>query len=445
MKLSKSKDHNPNYLASVVEITEFRPHPNADRLKMASIFGNNVITGIDAEPGIYVYFPLECAISEEFLSFTNSFREPERNADKKSKGFFENHSRVRCIKLRGEPSEGYIVPAKKLEEFSESVLGKKIQISDKVDFDEIFGHQICRKYISRKANQGSLSQKTKGNTKKYQSKLVEGQFAFHQDTENLKRQIGEIQADDYISITEKYHGCNFIVSNVLCKRKLSLRDKIAKFFGVKIQENEYGMLYSSRSVIKNLKMDDGHNPSGFYDADVWKIVADKVFPSLSQGISVTGEIVGFTPTGSAIQRGYDYGCQPGELDFYIFKVTYTSPCGKVHTFGHRETVEFCQKFGFKMPKTLYYGRAGHLFREWIDPNWTGDWHKDFLDGLIDKYLEKKCSLCKNDVWEEGIVLRKEIPFEWKAFKLKSTNFLLGETVMLDSGEVDLETQESNGE
>lgn len=441
--INKTSDHNPNYIASIVKIEEFRPHPNAERLKMVSLFGNNVITGIDAQPGVYVYFPLECCLSSDFLRNTNSFRDSVLNADSNKKGMFEYHGRVKAIKLRGEKSEGYIVPVTTLEKFCKEFLNQNISLSDHVgtDFDEICGHLICKKYIPkgmRVANNG-ISKKTKGNVKKYQSKLVENQFSFHQDTSHLKREVGKISPDDYISVTEKLHGCNFIVANVLVKRKISWIEKFSKLFGAKIQETEYGMLYSSRAVIKNHVMDDGKQNNHFYDSDVWKIVADKIFPSLSHGISVVGEIVGYTPSGQYIQKGYDYGCTPGNLDFWIFKVTYTSPDGKVYVFNHSETVEFCKKFGFKMPETHYYGKAKDLFPE---ISVEQHWHDNFLEKMIKTYLEKKCKLCKNSVWAEGVILRKEVPFEWQAFKLKSFNFLEGESKALDNGEIDMETAES---
>lgn len=444
---NKSDKHNPNYLASIVKIETFRPHSNADKLKVVSLFGNNVITGINAERGIYCYFPLECAISKEFLSYTNSFRDKELNRDKEQKGMFEENSRVKAIKLRSEKSEGYIVPVSQLEEFCGNVLGQKITIDEKfvgTDFDVLFEHVLCKKYIPKGMRNGGEGgkKKTKGNVKKYASRLVENQFHFHQDTEQLKRNIDKINPDDYISIVNKLHGCNFIVSHVLVKRKLSFVDKISKFFGANVVETEYGMLYASRAVIKNSIMDDGKENNHFYDTDIWKIVADKVFPSLPQGISVVGEIVGYTPSGQAIQKGYDYSCSPGNLDFYIFKVTHTSPCGKVYTFSHRETVEFCKKSGFKMPEVYYYGLAKNHFPEISTDN---HWHENFLQKMIETYLEKKCDLCKNDVWKEGVVLRKDTPFEWDAFKLKCFNFILGESKQLDSGEVDMETAESVNE
>lgn len=440
--ITKSTNHNPNYLASIVKIDEFRKHSNADKLLVVSLFGNNVITGINAKPGIYVYFPLECCINPEFLKHTNSFREPTLNKDQMQKGMFEQHGRVRAIRLRGEKSEGYIIPCAVLEEYCSTVIGKSINLTDFVgtDFDEIYGFQICKKYIPRGTKTANQSgKKTKGNVKKYQSKLVENQFHFHEDTSHLKKEMSKISPDDYISVTEKLHGCNFIVSNVLVKRKLSFLEKLAKKIGVRVSETEYGMLYSSRAVIKNSVMDDGKENNHFYDSDVWKIVADKIFPSLSNGISVVGEIVGYTPSGQYIQKGYDYGCSPGNLDFWIFKVTSTSTDGKVHVFSHRETVEFCKKFGFKMPQTHYYGRAKDYFPEISIEN---HWHDNFLQKMIETHLEKKCTICKNDVPAEGVILRKETPFEWDAFKLKSFAFIERETKQLDSGEVDMETNET---
>jgi len=442
---NKSEKHNPNYLASIVKIESFRPHSNADKLKVTSLFGNNVITGINAENGIYCYFPLECAISNEFLSYTNSFRDKDLNRIKEQKGLFEENSRVKAVKLRGEKSEGYIVPVSQLESFAEDVLNQKIEITEKYvgsDFDLFFEHSICKKYIPKgMRNSGEAGKKkTRGNVKKYASRLVENQFNFHQDTSHLKREMHRVSPDDYISVTEKLHGCNFIVSNVLVKRKLSLVDRVSKFFRANVAETEYGMLYSSRAVIKNSVMDDGKENNNFYDTDVWKIVADKIFPSLAKGISVVGEIVGYTPSGQYIQKGYDYNCSSGNLDFWIFKVTHTSACGKVYVFNHRETVDFCQKFNFKMPQTHYYGKAKDYFPEISVEN---HWHDNFLQKMIDVHLEKKCTICTNDVWAEGVILRKDSPFEWDAFKLKSFNFLEGESKQLDSGEVDIETAESS--
>jgi hypothetical protein len=65
-----------------------------------------------------------------------------------------------------------------------------------------------------------------------------------------------LSPNDNVVIMEKYHGTSFVVSNVLIKKKLSLKDRIGKFFGMNILDTEYGLLYSSRKVIKNKEFQD---------------------------------------------------------------------------------------------------------------------------------------------------------------------------------------------
>ena len=110
MKLSISKDANINYLAKIVKIDSFKPHPNANKLKLATVDGYIIAISSDYKEGIYIYFPTECTIDPEFLSFNNLYRKSEKNTDKDKQGFFEDAGRVRCIKLRGIGSEGFIMP-----------------------------------------------------------------------------------------------------------------------------------------------------------------------------------------------------------------------------------------------------------------------------------------------------------------------------------------------
>ena len=58
MKLIKSKKASENYLSKIVNITTFRTHsdPEVTKLKCCTTDGVNIITGIDAQPGLYVYF-----------------------------------------------------------------------------------------------------------------------------------------------------------------------------------------------------------------------------------------------------------------------------------------------------------------------------------------------------------------------------------------------------
>ena len=104
--LSISKQANPNYLAKVVEITNIRKHENADRLQVAVIDFNDVITGLDTKVGdLVVYFPVESQINFEFLKHTNQFASQLLNEDTTIKGYFDKNGRVRAVKLRGERSK----------------------------------------------------------------------------------------------------------------------------------------------------------------------------------------------------------------------------------------------------------------------------------------------------------------------------------------------------
>ena len=113
MKLIKGKKANENYLAKVVNIKVFRKHSNPEvtRLKCATIDGFNIITSIDAEPGLYIYFPTACCINPNLLSYNNLFRHKELNNNPEKTGLFEDNGKVKVVKLKGELSEGFIMPA----------------------------------------------------------------------------------------------------------------------------------------------------------------------------------------------------------------------------------------------------------------------------------------------------------------------------------------------
>lgn len=112
MQLTQSPKFNRNYAAKIVEIKDFINHPNpkCERLKCCTIDGYSIAVSIDTNPGTYIYFPIECAIDDRFLSANNLFRDKNKNFDKEQAGFFEDNCRVKIIKLQGYPSEGFITP-----------------------------------------------------------------------------------------------------------------------------------------------------------------------------------------------------------------------------------------------------------------------------------------------------------------------------------------------
>lgn len=204
------KHINSNYLAQVVRLPAPNPHPNADRLQVVKINFQALITSLDAKEGdLYIYFPLETAINAEFLSYTNSFENKEMNRDPLAKGYFPKTGRVRAVRLRGQKSEGYCVPAASVSEWLKNQKGIEIDFGEyvDVDFDTINNEiLICQKYEIKK-NNNTGTQKQGKTKKKKESKVIPGVFKFHIDTAHLKKNIHRLGPDDTIAISYKMHGC----------------------------------------------------------------------------------------------------------------------------------------------------------------------------------------------------------------------------------------------
>lgn len=216
MKLSTSKDANVNYLARIIKLEDsnFSPHPNADKLKLVHLHGNTISTGIDTTPGYYVYFPVECVIAPEFLKFHNLYRESTLNANPEEKGFFEESGRVKCIKLRGVASEGFIMPFKALYDFINvnngptTLLEIERTAMDLVNqsFDTVKETKLVWKYVIKVKTTGV---NLNGKVKKARmiDRIIEDQFRFHIDTLKLQDNIYNINPKDLIQISIKCHGC----------------------------------------------------------------------------------------------------------------------------------------------------------------------------------------------------------------------------------------------
>lgn len=448
MKLIKSTKANINYLAKVIDITNFLPHPNADRMKIAQVGGYKVCVGIDEPAGRYIYFPVNSEINPNLLSYCNLYRHTEKNANTEKAGFFNDNGRVTAIKLRGFPSEGFLLPYEQLENFIADTLNLKLSnIENNTDFDvAVEGNKelwICKKYIVvHHISQGqSNSNKRQKKVARF-NKVIDTQFHFHYDTVRIQNDKWAIIPNDLISITEKIHGTSGISAYILCKKKPSLINKIKSWFGS--PNIEYDYLYSSRSVIKNAT--EITNPGGYYGCDIWA-EADKIIrPRLQKGMTIYYEIVGFLPTGRYIQKNYDYGCVPPEagepfthekhFKVRVYRITMTNVDGYVHEFSAKEVQEWCKANNLIPVTEYFYGYAKDLYNIPIDDNWT-DTFWDTMANDKNFYMECDSPSCINKVAHEGLVIKKEDMIS-RAWKLKCFYFLNGEQKELDAGEENIE-------
>jgi len=438
MKLEQPK--NKNYSAVVVELKHFNELPNCNNVKGAVIFNNQVIVGKDVTEGsVGLFFPLETALSKEFLGANNLYRKPEwGNKDPQAKGFFEESGRVKAVRFRGHASEGFWIPLNSLDNMN-GVSSEGLKVGN--EFDTICGVEICRKYVPRsnkvKGNGGNGVKDKKAKT--IHDYIIDGQFRFHPDTENLRRNVHKVDPYDLISITDKWHGTSVVVANVLTKRNLKWYEKLLKKLGVDVVDTEYGIVASSRRVIKTI---DGETQRGghFYGTDVWGLVAKEV--NIPRGFTIYGEIVGYTPEGRPIQKGYTYNVPPKSHELRVYRVTLTTPEGEVLELSWPQVEQFCRAHNLLWVNPFFYGTAEEI-EPYVEGSNVTEWHPRFLAALEAKYVDGHECPYNKGYPAEGIVVRIDRLTKAEAYKLKSFAFLEAETKALDSGDVGVEEEEES--
>lgn len=430
MKLTKPV--NSNYAALVTKISKTIPIEGANTVQIGIVLGNSVVISKELKEGdVGIYFPLECALSKEYLEANNLYNKYELNSDTTKKGYFDTPGRVRAQRFMGNKSEGLFMPLNSLS-FIFSYSDEDLKIGD--EFDTLYGVPICHKYVPR--NNKGIPKTSIKHIKKEDSKIIENQFQFHKDTKMMFRNLNDFNPDTSIHISYKVHGTSGISSYVLCKRKLNLLEKILLKLRVNINTTEYDYIYSSRKVIKNPEINI--NPNHFYGEDIWGLAHSKIKDVLTKGMSIYYEIIGFLPNGQYIQSNYDYGCKENEFNIQVYRITNTDPDGKVFEYSPEQVQDFCKSKGLNHVDQLFLGYAKDLF-PYNNTDSIEDWRDGLLDHIKSLYNDKDCYMCKNKVPEEGAVVRINGP-EFNAYKVKSEKFYRMETSNLDKGLTDIEEE-----
>ena len=413
------------------------------------MFGNSVIVSKDVQPGDeMIYFPVGCALSKEFLSNNNAYRKAEYgNKDESAKGFFEQNGLVRCLKLAGTKSEGVLFPLSSLNWAADP--DTIIVLNPGDDFDTIDGKEICRKYVPR-CNPVSTKHGFKERKARPEDMILDGQFRFHYDTENLRRNIHRVNPTDIIAVTWKMHGTSIILANLLVNKKLTWKEKVAKWLGIPVIEADYGLVWSSRKVVKGVDGENKKDAVHFYDTDVWGDWAKQIGVLIPKGYTIYAEVVGYTANGTPIQKfdrdnHYDYGCPVGKSKLLVYRITQTNADGRVVEMPYPQMRVWCEDNGLETVPHIFYGSAYEHLPMPMDASDVGQWQQDFLNQLEQFYVKDQDSeFCNHTVPEEGIVVRVEKGLRCEAYKLKSFRFLEGESKQLDLGVADMETEQSEG-
>ena len=184
----------------VVKIEELRKHNNADRLQVATIFGNSVIVDLNTHVGdIGVYFPVDLQLSEDFCKINNLVRYKDKDGNQAGGYLDPNKRNIRAMKLRGEISDGLYLPITCLAEFTKI---SKLKVGDTIDV--VNGHEICRKYVPYvKVNEYAGKQE---QIRKARANFAPT-FYEHVDTKQLAYNLNDFKNGDVIQLTLKCHGC----------------------------------------------------------------------------------------------------------------------------------------------------------------------------------------------------------------------------------------------
>ena len=133
------------YSGCVVTVTNLRKHPNADRLQIVKIAGNNVIVDDTCVIGQrLVYFPVGGVLDERFARENNLLRVMSGGKNV-SGGYLDPETRiVKPEKLRGEISEGLALPIEVLNKYTDI---DKLKNGDRICV--LNGYRLCYPYVPK--------------------------------------------------------------------------------------------------------------------------------------------------------------------------------------------------------------------------------------------------------------------------------------------------------
>lgn len=434
---------NPNYVGTIIRVAALEDLEGLDNLKALRVFGMQALVSKDTEIGsVGVLFSTEVQLSQEFAAANNLHRHGNLNADPNQSGYLEDSRRVRAIKLRGHRSDSIFMP---LSAFK--YLGIKPEDFNVGDtFDSINGHEILRKYVIKEPRENTAQAKIRRVDLKV--------FPLHIDSENYWRNSDKIPEDAPVVVTQKLHGTSVRYGKVPVLREAKWYEKLINKLGIPTAATDYKFVVGSRMVVKSI---DGEAESAgkqhFYAEDLWSRYAsdNKLDELIPDGYIVYGELVGFTPDGSPIQKDYTYeenapvkvapGVYSKYAELYVYRVATVTDKGVLTDLSWPAVKAFSKGLGLKtVPEitTNLHGAFTHELDSYIDANYYNDWS----DNDAGHFVDNPVRLSDPKTVDEGVCVRYDGPNGIYILKAKSPIFLGHESKMLDTGAEDVEAEEA---
>lgn len=339
-----------DWFVRVVRVDKIVKHPNADTLGIVNVLGGYpVLVKLgdfkEGDLGVYCTVDTLVPISRPEYKFldTGRGRTHERVKAKKLRGVFSMGLLVPLTfgAVEGEDVAGtigalkYVPPSEKEHHVAVNAL-KKSRISETAQFDR------RTMVISALASLGSAAILPHGPLALLGVLPLVAGYAVVKwnrwrcrrpsypmyDVTSYRAYKSLIADGEDVIVTEKCHGSNSSWCHT--GRKFHMK---------------------SRTVFRDKVIKDNKSDFGFNFTDTWSMIAEKYDLErklkTKPGMVLFGEIVG-----SKIQKGYSYGCKPGDVAFYAFDVMRLNDRKFL---DHDDMVKFCEDLEIPMVPILYRG------------------------------------------------------------------------------------------
>jgi len=419
------------HVGYVVEVQKLRPHTNADKMQIATFFGNDTCIDLNTKIGdIGIYFPTDLQLSVEFAEYNNLLRKKDAEGNSVG-GYMDPDKRnVTSIRLRGEKSDGLFLPITCLDYCFEDGAAAHLKIEDTIDV--VNGHDICIKYIPRR-NPARMGNINEGNKTRKKKVAVAPLFTEHADTEQLAYNLAAFKSGDLVEITLKMHGTSQRTAYlpVFKGYKRSFMDKILRREGTPIYD--WGYVSGTRRVV----LDDYEG--GFYGSNAFRERHSKVFEGkLHKGEEVYYEVVGYIDTGAPImgdcankklndkafikQYGettrFSYGCDSPFSELYVYRMTMTNEDGDIIEYTPDYMRYRCEQMGVKTVPVMWIGFIPENPASAEDATISaGEW----IRNVAERFYDGPDPIGKTHV-REGVVCRIINRPKFAAYKHKNFNF-----------------------
>lgn len=456
------------YCGYVVKVEKIRKHENADRLQIATFFGNDTVVGLDTQMGqMGIYFPVDGQLSAEFCAANDLVRRKDENGNQCG-GYLDPDKRnIKAVKLRGEKSDGLFLPITCLASFGPI---SDLKVGDTIDIFN--GVEICKKYIP-KCQHRSYSGGGKGSGKAKAN--FAPTFYEHVDTAQLAYSLGDFRVGDTVELSLKVHGTSARTGYLpLVKRaKPTFWERIRRRPGK--EYTEYGYVTGTRRVV----LDDKHD-GGFYDDNTFRREMAKKFEGkLHKGEVVYYEIVGFvnesTPIMASVKNSkikdkeftkqygeetvFSYGCDPNggwewregiapndwpiapKCEVYVYRMTMVNEDGDVVEMSPDQVRYRCEQMDVKTvpvferfiipEKQVIYDDGNFAETESVNPG-------EYVLRKVEEYFDGPDPIGKTHI-REGVVARIVNRPNIAVYKHKNFSFKVLEGIVKDeAAEPDME-------